>query len=269
MRFKPIKLLTELIVKVKVQPLKDDGLKSTIPTLYQPLARISLEETRTNSTWMPAIQLHTIPGISASVRTEAGNYLYYSQKSGILDLSNTPITNWNIDGDKITQTWCGGTTPSISNGDKRWAEAYVYYRYERWLCMGGYYENITYWKEEIVTPVEFSTIRIGENTISCSRCGGAWAGYVMSWQKDSRDIYYMLGSGIAQIEKYGISLSFTVAYGPVSLTVELWYEISQGTASAPPKILISVETWYKNWLIGFDDNTGKKVVHWTWNDTPP
>jgi len=269
-RFEPSKPLTELTIKIRVHPLpiRDSGLRLTASILYQPLARIQLEETQTTAKYMPAVQLHSIPGISVSLRTEAGNYLYYSQKSRILDLNNNPETSWSIDGDKITPTSWGGTTPSVSNGDKRWAEAYVYYRYERWLCAGGYYENITYWKEEIITPVKFTSTRIGD-MISCSRCGGSWAGSVASWPKGSTGIYYALGPGIIQIEEYGISVSFTVSYGPVALTVELWYEVSKGTAYGSPKVLVSVETWYKDWLIGFDDNTGCKVVHWTWSDAPP
>ena len=52
-------------------------------------------------------------------------------------------------------------------------------------------------------------------------------------------------------------MSFTVSYGAITLTTELWYEIEKDTSSDAPRLYVIVTNWVKNYLKAFDANTGK------------
>ena len=133
----------------------------------------------------------------------------------------------------------------------------VRYRYERW-----YYPDEEV-KEEIVTPVSFTGYAWGWS-ISCSLCGGN----IVGWNGHSQvsPFYLCLGPGLtSRIEESGIKVSFTVSYGNISLTVELWYAIKTGESSNPPKLRVDVNNWVNSSLWYFDANTNKKVIHFTWN----
>ncbi|RLE43595.1 hypothetical protein DRJ19_02390 [Candidatus Woesearchaeota archaeon] len=260
-RFEPAKPLTELTVKIPVQrftpPMPADSL--SFSTSGSP------EEVKTTQKWMEAVQLHSIQGVSVRFYAYEGNNLYYSQKNRELNPDYTPITDWSSTGDKATPADDTAGSPAVSDGTKKWAIVYVTYRYERWPLehgTGGWYYL------EIVTPVMFSGRGLG-NSISCSLCGGSPTGSKTAYQEGTTSIERSIGPGVEAVEKSGISISFTVSYGPVSLTVELYKEATTGSGSGSPKLQITVNTWIKEWLIAFDDNTGWKIVHFTWSDTPP
>ena len=43
-------------------------------------------------------------------------------------------------------------------------------------------------------------------------------------------------------------MSFTVSYGAITLTTELWYEIEKDTSSDAPRLYVIVTNWVKNYL---------------------
>ena len=112
----------------------------------------------------------------------------------------------------------------------------------------------------IVTPVEFGGRILGDD-ISCSLCGGDPVGESYPYQQGAQElpIGIPIGPGVQDVEVYGIGISFSVSYGPVSLTVEPWKEVTQGTASERPRLKVDVTTWYKQYLVKFDDNTKWKI----------
>ncbi|MEM1508152.1 MAG: hypothetical protein QW262_07910 [Candidatus Bathyarchaeia archaeon] len=264
-RFEPKKPLTEVAAKLAMEPLPAEyqsaygaGSGPILPSYG------TIEEVVERYYLMPAVQLHSIEGISVRFYAYYGNYLYYTQKRRVLDWTYQPITDWQSLGDKITQAEDTTGTPWVSNGEKRWAMVCVKYRYERWKWIVG-----SMWQyEEIVTPISFGGRDLGD-AIQCSLCGGNPVGNALGYVCGVPDIELPLGDGEKTVEVSGIKISFSVAYGPITLTVELWKEIQKGTSAQPAKIQIHVNTWVKNYLVTFDDNTNWKVVHFTWQDTPP
>ena len=261
LRFEPAKPLMELTIKIPVQrftpPISTEI--SSLSTSRSP------EEVKTTQKWMEAVQLHSIQGVSVRFHAYEGNNLYYSQKYRELSPDYTPITDWSSTGDKATPADDTAGSPAVSDGTKRWAIVYVTYRYERWPLehsTGGWYYL------EIVTPVMFSGRGLG-NSISCGLCGGNPTGSKTAYQEGTTPIELSIEPGVEALEKSGISISFNASYGPVSLTVELYKEATTGSGSGSPKLQITVKKWVKEWLITFDDNTGWKIVHFKWSDTPP
>jgi len=261
LRFEPAKPLTELTIKIPVQrftpPISTEI--SSLSTSRSP------EEVKTTQKWMEAVQLHSIQGVSVRFHAYEGNNLYYSQKYRELSPDYAPITDWSSTGDKATPADDTAGSPAVSDGTKRWAIVYVTYRYERWPLehsTGGWYYL------EIVTPVMFSGRGLG-NSISCGLCGGNPTGSKTAYQEGTTPIELSIEPGVEAVEKSGISISFNASYGPVSLTVELYKEATTGSGSGSPKLQITVKKWVKEWLITFDDNTGWKIVHFKWSDTPP
>jgi len=213
-----------------------------------------------------AIQLHTIPGITAYVSFISGNYLYFSQKSRLIEwnpASDSIVVDvdWQTAGAK--EAICGNdvNTLTLSNGDKRWIKVYVNYKYERWPTGTPY----NYY--ELETPTDFGGWTWGDS-ISCSLCGGKPSGKVYGYLKGTpTPISIPLGPGINSIETIGATVTFSVSYGPVSVSVELWKEVTSGTAASPPKIVVSSINWQGNNLYAFDAGSEWKIVHFTWN--PP
>ena len=260
LRFEPAKPLTELTIKIPVQRFTPISTEITsLSTSRSP------EEVKITQKWMEAVQLHSIQGVSVRFHAYEGNNLYYSQKYRELSPDYTPITDWSSTGDKATPADDTAGSPAVSDGTKRWAIVYVTYRYERWPLehsTGGWYYL------EIVTPVMFSGRGLG-NSISCGLCGGNPTGSKTAYQEGTTPIELSIEPGVEAVEKSGISISFNASYGPVSLTVELYKEATTGSGSGSPKLQITVKKWVKEWLITFDDNTGWKIVHFKWSDTPP
>ena len=278
LRIEPAKPITEVTVKVRMQRIKgytsnkaQSGVHSTgllggaysLRTILSEAPELVYETTSTE--WMPAIQLHSIQGTTVWVQVKYGNYLFYTQKYRYLDKNYNPTTSWSASGDKITKAvWSFGSI-QVSDGTKRWFNTQVKYRYELW---GIYYDPNYIWYEEIVTPVEFAGSQTG-SSISDSLCGGDPVGSSYSYEKtyEGYQISRPLGPGVTVIEKSGIKVGFSATYGPITVYVELWKEIQTGEASSAPKLVVQVNTWYDNYLTVFDDNTGWKIVHLTWQST--
>ncbi len=269
-RIEPREYRIELSIRIRVYRVSENShspLRKVVPPLLnsssEPVKGYcyeELEEVVYTSELMPALQLHSIGGISVSVHFEIGNYLFYSQKYREADLPGE-WGPWQTSGDKATKSNNKLTTGSISGGSKKWIYVNVDYRYERWF----YGVDWVQWWREIVTPVSFGGYDWGES-ISCTYCEGTPTGFVQSYPRGTgMPIEMSLGPGISEIERSGISVSFEVSYGVVSLTVELWYEIERGEALYPPSILVNVDTWYADTLYVFDASTEWKVVHFTWS----
>ena len=79
------------------------------------------------------------------------------------------------------------------------------------------------WYEEYVYPVWFSGAAPGDH-ISCPYCGGEVSGDYAYWNRKRYrgTITIYLGPGIHVVERYGLKVTFTVSYGPLTLSVELW-----------------------------------------------
>ena len=216
-----------------------------------------------------AVQLHTIPGITARVHFYSGNYLYFSQKYRYIWWDTlydqlVGVGSWQTAGDVATICNNNVATGSISNGVKRWVKVNVHYRLERWLVQRAqqYFEYY-----ELVTPVSFGGWNWGA-TISCSLCEGKPTGLYNEYPRGtSIPFEIIMGSGKHEIESFGAKVSFTVEYGPVSVTVEVWKEISKGDAVKKPAIEVVNVDWKSDTLYVFDAGTNFKVIHFTW--TPP
>lgn len=218
-----------------------------------------LIETSTTTNVVPAVQIHSIQGISTAWRVEIGNYLYWSQKSKYW--RSIEPKDWNIDGDKSAPSNAGFTTSSISEGAKRWINTYADFRYEYW----GYYLRGVRQFRKIVYPVSWRGYQWGDY-ITCSLCGGPKSGNYGAWpQGTPSPIEVSLGNGIREIERSGFSITISTSIGPFTMSMELWKEIEKGTSTYPPKILVTVTQWVKPTLYVFDANTQWKIVHFTWN----
>ncbi|MEM0219261.1 MAG: hypothetical protein QW314_04625 [Thermoproteota archaeon] len=225
-------------------------------------------EVQTSTELTNAVQLHTIQGVTARVVFSSGNYLYFSQKSRLIgwDPASDSIvveSDWQISGAKDTPCLNDLATASISNGDKRWIKVCVNYKYERWPATGA----LPYNYYEIETPVDFGGGSFGDS-ISCSYCGGKPSGQLFGYPQGTPTPFSIsLGPGIQQIETTGAKVTFSVSYGYVAVTVELWKEISNGTNTTPPKIEVTNVNWQANNLYAFDAGSDWKILHFTWN--PP
>lgn len=218
-----------------------------------------LIETSTTTNVVPAVQIHSIQGISTAWRVEIGNYLYWSQKSKYW--RSIEPKDWNIDGDKSAPSNTGFTTSSISDGTKRWINTYADFRYEYW----GYYLRGVRQFRKIVYPVSWGGYQWGDY-ITCSLCGGPKSGNYRGWpQGTPSPIEVSLGNGIREIERSGFSITISTSVGSFTMSMELWKEIEKGTSAYPPKILVTVTQWVKPTLYVFDANTQWKIVHFTWN----
>lgn len=220
-------------------------------------------ETQWKTELTNSVQLHTITGVTASIKFRIGNYLYFSQKSRHIhwDPESGRIIvdyDWSIVGDK--ETYCNNDveTASLSNGQKKWVKVDVDYKYERWPDAAPY----NYY--ELLTPISFGGWNWGEN-ISCSTCGGSISGNYREYPSSTPlPIEVSLGQGVRVIESFGASVSLAVNYGPITVQVEVWKEISQGSNAYPPAVKISSVSWQENRLYAFDANSRWKIVHFTW-----
>ena len=220
-----------------------------------------LIETSTTTNVVPAVQVHSIQGISVAWRVESGNYLYWSQKSKFWRGYNPEPTEWNIDGDKSALSNTAFTTSSISEGTKRWIHTCCDFRYEKW----GYYLRGVRQFRKIVYPVSWGGYQWGDY-IECSLCGGPKSGNYRLWpQRTPSPIEVDMGNGIHEIERSGFSITISASAGPFTLNMELWKEIEKGTSASPPKIQVTVTQWVKPTLYAFEANTEWKIVHFTWN----
>jgi len=266
---KPLLSLEEKVVVGKIQRQKKLGFyNGKSKSLIQgPLPDY---EVATATELTNAVQLHTIQGIAARIHFFYGNYLYFSQKSRAIewDPNENEIYieyDWTITGAKATP--CGDQdlpTVSISDGDKRWVQVYVHYKYERWpagISAGRY----VYY--ELETPVDFGGWKFGDS-IDCSLCEGKPSGWYEGYPQGTRiPISRPLGPGIEQIETTGAKVTFSVSYGYVTVTVELWKEISNGTNTSPPALEITSVNWQNKTLYAFEAGSNWKIIHFTW--TPP
>ena len=271
-RVEPARPLTEITVEVEMKPLNLRPQNGTItePQLEKsgnpPTIRSELIYVSHSYTWMPGIQLHSIGGVDVWVRVEAGNYLFFSGKRRYLDSWYNPTTDWLPDGDKITKSLSGWTSTKVSDGEKRWIEVWVKYRYELW---GIYMQWPDVWYLELVYPISFDGARWGD-TITCGLCDGDPIGNTAPFGEGidppvSKD----LGPGLEEIELYGIKLGIAAYYGPITVYVELWKEIQIGKATSPPKLYVDWAVWQKDYLVLFDDDSEWKIVHIAWRDTWP
>jgi len=212
------------------------------------------------------VQLHTITGVTASIKFRIGNYLYFSQKSRHIhwDPESGRIIvdyDWSISGDK--ETYCNNDveTASLSDGYKRWVKVAVDYKYERWPDATPY----NYY--ELLTPISFGGWNWGED-ISCSACGGSMSGNYRPYPSStSLPIEISLGEGVRMVESFGASVSLAVSYGPITVQVEVWKEASKGSNANPPAVKILSVSWQENTLYAFDANSRWKIIHFTWIQT--
>ncbi|HDI00906.1 MAG TPA: hypothetical protein ENF78_00520 [Candidatus Bathyarchaeota archaeon] len=167
---------------------------------------------------MPAVQRHSISGIRVGVYFHRGNYLFYTAKFRYTYIWGQ-WSRWYSAGDKITVCHDAYRVAQVSNGAKEWINVCVLYRYERWL----YDADWLTWYEEFVYPVDFSGAAPG-NYIGCPYCGGEVSGQYQRWYREEYrgTITIYLGPGIHVVERYGLKVTFTVSYGPLTLSVELW-----------------------------------------------
>ncbi|MGB9683910.1 MAG: hypothetical protein ACPL1Z_03150 [Candidatus Bathyarchaeales archaeon] len=218
-----------------------------------------LIETSTTTNVVPAVQVHSIQGISVAWKVEIGNYLYWSQKSKYW--RSTEPKDWNIDGDKSAPSNTGFTTGSISEGTKRWINTCADFRYEYW----GYYLRGVRQFRKIVYPISWGGYQWGDH-ITCSLCGGPKSGNYRFWSQGTPSpIEVLLGNGIREIERSGFSITISASAGPFTMSMELWKEIEKGTSEYPPKIQVTVTQWVTSTLYAFEANTQWKIVHFTWN----
>jgi len=219
-----------------------------------------------------AIQLHTIPGVEVYVSFRLGNYLHFDQRVRLLWLHYDPYagtccfdpgTDWQTSGPKPTRCNNDVNTAPIADGAKKWVKVGVTYRYELWPAE----TTPTYGYYELLTPVDFGGASWGGD-ISCSLCGRKPSGGIYPYARGTpTPIAIALGPGINQVEAWGADVTVQVIYGPVTVTVHVWYKVERGEAGEPPKLVISRVNWQADNLYAFDAGTEWKVVHFTW--TPP
>jgi len=183
-----------------------------------PYLAVFLEEVAETIEEMPAVQQHSISGIRVGVYFHRGNYLFYTAKFRYTYIWGQ-WSRWYSAGDKITVCHDAYRVAQVSNGAKEWINVCVLYRYERWL----YDADWLTWYEEFVYPVDFSGAAPG-NYIGCPYCGGEVSGQYQRWYREEYrgTITIYLGPGIHVVERYGLKVTFTVSYGPLTLSVELW-----------------------------------------------
>lgn len=121
-----------------------------------------------------------------------------------------------------------------------------------------------YYYYELATPVSFGGYKWGEN-LQCTLYGSQPLGWVRGYPSGtSTPIQIELGPGVEVTETVGAQVTFTVSYGPITVTVELWKEITKGAAYTALSIVISSIQWIGNTLYVFDADSGKKTIHFTW-----
>ncbi|MEM2944935.1 MAG: hypothetical protein QXI87_01165 [Thermoproteota archaeon] len=264
------------LIRVKPdKPIKDVEVKVIVGKRVQDMHEASTSQSSTMSEPPPpyetqwkteltnGVQLHTITGVTASIKFRIGNYLYFSQKSRHIhwDPETGKIIvdyDWSISGDK--ETYCNNDveTASLSNGQKKWVKVNVDYKYERWPDATPY----NYY--ELLTPISFGGWNWGED-ISCSVCEGSISGNYREYPSSTPlPIEFSLGDGVRVIESFGASVSLAVNYGPITVQVEVWKEVSKGSNASPPAVKISSVSWQANRLYAFDANSQWKIVHFTW-----
>jgi hypothetical protein len=283
-RVKPEKPLLTVDVEVPVSEVKAPAggrigcalpgarASSSASSACVPCSGPPYHDVRETSQLTNAIQLHTIPGVEAYISFKIGNYLYFDQRYRSLWLyydynAGTccfePATDWQTSGSKPAMCGNDVNTGSLADGAKRWVKVGVTYRYELWLAE----QAPAYYYYELLTPVDFGGASWGDD-ISCSLCGGKPTGGTYPYARGTpTPITIRLGPGIDQVEAWGADVTVQVIYGPVTVTVHVWYKVDRGEAGEPPKLVISRVNWQADNLYAFDAGTGWKVVHFTW--TPP
>jgi len=217
-----------------------------------------------------AVQLHTIPGVEVYIAFRSGNYLYFDQRVRFLWLyydsyAGTccfdPGTDWQTSGPKATICGNDVNTASIADGAKKWVKVCVNYRYELWPAGG---EPPTHRYYELLTPVHFGGWNWGSN-IDCGLCRWELSGSIYPYARGTpTPIAISLGPGIDQVEAWGADVTVQAVYGPVTVTVHVWYKVERGEAGEPLKVVISRINWQADNLYAFDAGTEWKVVHFTW-----
>lgn len=259
-RVKPDKPIKNVEVKVTVGE-KDLSNAPTSNTMNEPPPRYEIQW-KTELT--NGVQLHTIQGVTASIKFRIGNYLFFSQKARHIhwDIETGKIIvdyDWVISGDKETAGNNDVETGSLSNGERRWVKVYVNYKYERWP------DTTPYNYYELLTPVKFGGWEWGDS-ISCSLCGGSISGNYYGYPSSCPlPIEIPLGDGVQEIESFGASVSLAVSYGPITVQIEVWKEVSKGSNNYPPSVKISSVSWQANTLYAFDAGSMWKIIHFTWN----
>ncbi len=259
-RVKPDEPIKDVEVKVPVGKKGTFSTSNQSSTVSEPPPPY---ETQWRTELTNGVQLHTITGVVASIKFRIGNYLYFSQKSRHIhwDPESSRIIvdyDWSVSGDK--ETYCNNDveTASLSNGQKKWVKVNVDYKYERWP------DTTPYNYYELLTPISFGGWVWGGD-ISCSACGGSVSGNYRQYPSSTPlPIECSLGEGVRVIESFGASVSLAVSYGPITVQVEVWKEVSKGSNTHPPSVKISGVSWQANTLCAFDANSQWKIVHFTW-----
>ncbi|MEM2616499.1 MAG: hypothetical protein QXL64_03150 [Thermofilaceae archaeon] len=275
-RIRPEKPIMELRVKIPVERVGKPAAKaqsiieaqssSCVPCASRPPD----SETKTVTALTKALQVHTINGVTVYVKFYSGNYLYFSQKARHFSVYTPPgqgtccysFQNWITTGDKLTPCDNDVATTSLSNGESRWLLVYVTYKYERWLYRTDPAPVFYYY--ELVTPISFGGYSWGESK-QCTLCGSQPSGWIRGYPKGTpTPIQIDLGEGTQEVEEIGARVTFTVSYGPVTVSVELWKKIERGGSYTPPKLVISSIQWTGDILYAFDADSGKKIIYFTW-----
>jgi len=215
------KKLLHLSSGIKQNRIIHSGFQNTYPLP---------EETAIITMGMSLTCLHSISGISVTVEVNIGDYVYYPQKCRYIycNMVTGEITYSDWDTTGSVAVVCDSSIPKwgfvVSDGTKRWVYTDVTYGYERWCMIRNPIESI--WEYyELLTPKTFGGGFRGE-TVSCDKRGGTPSGWMCTYDRamyEGKEIMIVLGKGIA------------------------------------PKLYVRVSNWVKNYLVAFDDNTGKKT----------
>ena len=213
---------------------------------------------------LPAVQVHSIVGVSVYLVFKRGNYLFYTARCRYIweDLARgeTSKSPWLSLGPMATFSEDETMLGPMTNGAKRWLGVDVKYRYERWLTAWG-----SGWLLHIenVYPVSFGG-GFWTDYIRCPYCGGKVVGDYKHWTAPLHHAKVWLEPGVPEVEVFNLVVRFSLSYGPITITVELWKLVGRGLNAEPPHLEIRVSYWYGDELYAFDAGSGWKIVHFTW-----
>ncbi|MEM1509299.1 MAG: hypothetical protein QW291_01220 [Thermofilaceae archaeon] len=100
--------------------------------------------------------------------------------------------------------------------------------------------------------------------MQCTLCRSQPLGWVHGYLSGaSTPIQIELGPGVEVTETASAQVTFTMNYGPITVTVKLWKEITRRTAYTPFIVISSIQ-WIGSTLYVFGADSGKKTIHFIW-----